>query len=326
MNPLIIKEEDYSGVMKREVVPELEKRKREFRLERQPGKPIYCVHHKADHSRGTVIISHGFTETAGKYEECIFYFLRMGLDTYCIEHCGHGRSYRLTKDPSLVHVDRYERYVQDLLFLAEYVRKEMKPGPLILYGHSMGGGIGAAAAAERPEFFSCLILSSPMIQPETRPVPWIFAEMTAALYAAAGKEMSYVAGQTPYQGGERFEDSAAVSRARFEYYQKKREADPLYQMSAPSYGWLLAAAKLKHFLMREGWRRLRMPVLVFQAEKESFVSNRAMERFVTKVNRYGNVSLVRVTGAKHEIYNSAEKVLRKYWGRIEQFSHLQVKT
>lgn len=186
MNPLIIKKEDYSGVMERKIMPELEKRKREFRLERQPGKPIYCVRYKADHTRGTVIISHGFTETAEKYEECIFYFLRMGLDTFCIEHCGHGRSYRLTDDLSLVHTDSYERYVQDLLFLAEYVEKGAQTSPLILYGHSMGGGIGAAAAAKRPDLFSRLILSSPMIQPETRPVR--LCRMRAGIHPPAGYE------------------------------------------------------------------------------------------------------------------------------------------
>lgn len=319
MRKLIIKEDDYIGVMEQKVVPELEAGKREIRLERQPGKKIYCVHYKAEHPRGTVVISHGFTETAEKYAECIYYFLRMELDVFCIEHCGHGRSYRLTEDLSLVHTDSYERYVNDLLFSAEYIRKESPTGQLILYGHSMGGGIGAAAAAKRPELFSRVILSSPMIQPETRPVPWVLAVTAARLAAAAGKERSYVAGQAPYKGEERFEDSASVSRARFEYYQKKRTANPLYQMNAPSYGWFLAAAGLKHFLMSEGWKHLCMPVLVFQAEKESFVSNKAMEKFVRKANRNGNASLVRVEGAKHEIYNSDEKVLKKYWERIQYF-------
>lgn len=32
-------------------------------------------------------------------------------------------------------------------------------------------------------------------------------------------------------------------------------------------------------------------------------------------NSAGNVRLIRVRGAKHEIYNSDEKVLSKYWGR-----------
>ena len=29
------------------------------------------------------------------------------------EHCGHGLSYRLTDDPSLVHLDRWNRYSRD---------------------------------------------------------------------------------------------------------------------------------------------------------------------------------------------------------------------
>lgn len=72
------------------------------------------------------LISHGFTETSEKYKELIYYFLRGGYHVYIPEHCGHGHSYRLVEDPSLVHVDCYKRYVADLLFVARTAKKEHK--------------------------------------------------------------------------------------------------------------------------------------------------------------------------------------------------------
>lgn len=319
MKDFIIKEQNYIEVMKHTVVPELLACQEEIYLKREVKHKLYCAHYKTKHPKGVMLISHGFTETAEKYQECIYYFLQMGFDTFCIEHCGHGRSYRLTDDLSLVHTDHYERYVSDLIFAAEYAKNIYKNLPLLLYGHSMGGGIAAAAAARRPDLFSGLILSSPMIQPDTRPVPWILAESIAGFFVMAGKSTSYVSGQKPYQGPERFEDSASMSSARFSYYQKKRIANPLYQMSAASYGWLFNAAKLKHYLMSEGFRQIQMPVLVFEAQLEKFVSNKEMERFVRKINQNGNARLIKIKDAKHEIYNSGDQALSTYWESINNF-------
>lgn len=48
-------------------------------------------------------------------------------------------------DPSLVYVDSYHRYVEDLLFVARKQKAEACGLPLVLYSHSMGGGIAAAS-------------------------------------------------------------------------------------------------------------------------------------------------------------------------------------
>ena len=78
------------------------------------------------------------TETSEKYKELIYYFLRGGYHVYIPEHCGHGHSYRLVEDPSLVHVDCYKRYVADLLFVARTAKKEHKNLNLYLFGAFYG--------------------------------------------------------------------------------------------------------------------------------------------------------------------------------------------
>lgn len=319
MGTLIVKEDNYKEQMDRIVTPYLQKRKAELWLERDGKRKLYCARYLTERARGVVLISHGFTETAEKYMECIYYFLKMGYHVYCIEHCGHGMSYRMTDDLSLVHIDKYERYVEDLIFAAKRAKQENEGMPLFLYAHSMGGGIGAAAAAKEPGMFDKLILTSPMIRPATRPVPWMAAKMIAEIFCAAGKEEKYVAGQRPYDGAEQFEESSSTSRARFEYYQEKRSNTPMYQMSAPSYGWLKSAGRLNAYLRSEGWKRIDVPVLLFQAEQEELVSKREQERFVRKMSRRGRVRLVRVPESKHEIFNAEDKIVEGYWKKIFAF-------
>ena len=127
----ILKEQDYQEQMEHVVEPYLHSKERELWLEREHGKQIYVRCYQAKKARGVVLISHGFTETSEKYKELIYYFLRGGYHVYIPEHCGHGRSYRLVEDPSLVHVDSYKRYVADLLFVARTAKKEHKNLKLI---------------------------------------------------------------------------------------------------------------------------------------------------------------------------------------------------
>ncbi len=319
MKELILKEKDYKETMEQTVLPYLRKRQSQLWLERQCGRKLYYVCYRAEQAGGVVLISHGFTESAEKYQEVIYYFLKRGFHVYCMEHCGHGHSYRLVQDLSLVHIDCYERYVEDLLYAAKTAKKENEALPLYLYAHSMGGGIGAAAAAREPDCFNKLVLTSPMLRPKTGAVPWWAARLIADIYCLLGKEEDYVMGQKPYGELEQFAESASTSEARFAFYQEKRRAEPLYQINAPSYGWLRNAGRMNRYLRREGWKRISAPVLLFQAERDDFVSLREQERFVRKLSGRGEARLVKTVGTKHEIYNADEDVLEPYWERVFAF-------
>lgn len=326
----ILSENDYMNQMDTLVVPYLNKRKKEIYLQRETEKKIYTVSYRADSPKGIMLISHGFTESAEKYREMAYYFVREGYHTIIMEHCGHGRSYRLVKDPSLIHIDKYERYVDDLLFVAHTVHIKYPKLPFYLFGHSMGGGIAAAAAGTEPMLFHRIILSSPMIRPSTENVPWYVAYAISALCCLTGKSTSYVIGQKPYQGPETFTVSSVVSEARFTYYQKIRDREPLFHMNGASYGWLHEAARLNSFLRTKGWKRIKVPVLMFQAGQDTFVSNKEQDRFMDKLTRKNDISsgqdksvptfqLVRIPQSKHEIYTSRSEVLNDYWEKIFEF-------
>lgn len=316
---LILREETYADQMEQTVEPYLSKRRRRCSIEREKGKKIYCECYQADQGEGIALICHGFTEAAPKYQDIVYYFLKMGYHVYLPEHCGHGRSYRLCEDPSLVHVDTWKRYVEDFLGIAHAAAKEHPGLPMVVFGHSMGGGIAAAAAAEEPMLFEKAVLTSPMIRPLTGRVPWKSASQIARTFTLTGRGRRYVAGQKPYDGKEVFETSGGLSRARFERWQKIKKSSRRFQLSAASYGWLNAAAGLNHYLQWTGWRKIQAPVLLFQAERETMVSKGEQKRFARKLAFRGKGKLICVHGAKHEIFSAPRQREVWYWTRVFGF-------
>ena len=164
----IIHEEEYAEQMRMTVLPYLSARCRETWIPciqgKEKEKRIHIKRYLADQPRGVAVISHGFSESARKYQEIIYYFLKEGYHVYLPEHCGHGLSYRFAEDPSLVHVDHWSRYSRDFLRVSRLIRKAHRNLPMYLFAHSMGGAVAAIAAARDPYMYKKVILSSPMIR------------------------------------------------------------------------------------------------------------------------------------------------------------------
>ena len=84
MEKIIIQDQDFKEKMKNLVEPYLAIRKSELWPEREPERKIHCVKYHADNPKAVVMISHGYTETAEKYKEIIYYFLK-GILIYTSE-------------------------------------------------------------------------------------------------------------------------------------------------------------------------------------------------------------------------------------------------
>lgn len=324
----IIQEDNFADIMKDEVEPYLYAHCRECYItgakepeRREKNGKLHVKFYETDRPKGVIIISHGFTEGAQKYDEMIYYFLKAGYHVCMPEHMGHGLSYRLTEDPSLVHIDTWKRFVRDFLKVCHVVKEQYSELPLFLFAHSMGGAIGTIAAAWETELFQKIILSSPMIRPLTGNVPWSVTVAIAQVECLAGRNARYVIGQKPYDGSEILETSAAVSEARFTRYNEIRKQSREIQTSAASYGWLLASIKMSWYLRYHGWKKLTAPVLLFQAEKDAFVSVRAIQKFAKKLQRKGRTlcEYMYMPGSKHEIFGSDDETMQAYVERILSF-------
>lgn len=317
----VFEEHGYREQMEMIALPYNRARENEKYVERTAGEKIHLCTYRADHAKAAVVISHGYTESIIKYQEVIYYFLSHGYHVFMAEHCGHGKSYRLNDDPSLVHVDSYMRYVSDLLFVAGECKKVYPDLPMYLYAHSMGGGIGAAAIATEPKLFDKALLTSPMIRPLTGGVPWAAAKALAGAAVKTGHGGDYAAGQKPYSGLAAAEERCGSSIARHLYYEEIRMDDVTLQTCACSFGWIYEAAKLNDFLRTKGWKKVEIPVLLMQAEEETLVSKSEQHHYIRKIaaNKKACAKLMEVPNTRHEIFNATSDIQIVYWKRVFDF-------
>ncbi|BDR53952.1 lysophospholipase [Bombiscardovia apis] len=264
--------------------------------------------------RGVIVISHGFTEFAGKYNEMAWYFLLSGYTVCILEHWGHGLSGRGLHDPNLVWVDSYERYVEDLAaFCEEMAAVYGGDQPICLFAHSMGGGIAASLLERHPMLIDRAVLSSPMIAPKTG-LPLGVAQLVMEAACAAGKGQSKVPGHHPFSP--EFDESAVgnASPARLRWIHQQRASSSDFQTSAATYGWVREAIALSRQVLKPALcEHVEASTLVFQASPDSFVLPKPQNRFVNQVRNGGSsISLVRIPRAGHELYTMPNPILKPY--------------
>ena len=312
-----IPEEDYEQIMKTEVEPWLAARRETGFDERVKGQPIYFEHYRADAPRGVIVLSHGFTESVRKFAEPIYYMLQAGYEVWGVDHRGHGHSFRGNDNPFVVHAERFEDYVLDLRHLTETrVKPAAEKLPVYLYCHSMGGCVGAWTIEQYPELFRKAVLSSPMLGISFGGIPLWVASLAAALKGIPSKGKDPLSPVTAFPQ-ERYEDSASNSEARFLYYYHKKLSDPQLQTCAGSTKWGREAIKAcRRVCSAREVAKIRIPVLLFQAEKDTFVVNPAQDAFAEKAK---TCELVKLPGLRHELYFNSGEGLQRYWEKIFAF-------
>ena len=313
-----IEAERYAELMQTRVEPELAARRETGFDERVEGEPIYYEHYRADKPKGVIVISHGFTESVRKFHESIYYMLQAGYEVWGVDHRGHGLSHRPGGKELVVHTPRFKDYVLDLVHLTEtLVRPAAKGLPLYLYCHSMGGCVGAWTIEDYPELFRKAVLSSPMLGLSFGKIPTPVAYAVAALKSlGADKGAEPLSPVTEYPE-ETYEASASNSEPRFHYYYQKRRADSTLQTCAASAGWgREAIAATWHVRAARNAARIRIPVLLFQAENDTFVVNAAQDIFAARVK---DCRLVKQPGMRHELYFAEGAQLKNYWETIFAF-------
>ena len=101
-----------------------------------------------------------------------------GWHVHALDHRGHGDSSR---------ADRYlvRDYADDVLALV----RDQFPGPLVLYGHSLGAWVAVTVAAHLPDRVSAVILEDP-------PAPAFLLDVSASSWYDLWRQMQALAGST----------------------------------------------------------------------------------------------------------------------------------
>ncbi|HKU39273.1 MAG TPA: lysophospholipase [Polyangiales bacterium] len=235
-----------------------------------------------DAKRGTLIVlMHGYAEHAGRYAEFAEVLARAGHVVCALDGRGHGQS-----EGQRGHVSTYDRYVDDYYDFACSAKQRWPDRPLILFGHSNGGLIAMRAVQSKPQLADGLIVTSPLIalQRAHQPVPvWLAALITR------------VAARLPLPNGlkrhELTHDATIIAA---------HKRDRLnHGWSTP--GWYVST----HDAMREAFENLaslRLPVLVFLAERDPIVPPTAVQRLFEGLGS-ADKELIVVRDALHEVLN-----------------------
>lgn len=138
-------------------------RSEELWLDTPDGTRIFVYHWSPDGDgppRGSVQVSHGMAEHAGRYARVAERLTAAGFAVWADDHRGYGRTAGAAEN--LGHVaDRggWELLLSDLALLDEHVRSRLPGVPRCLLGHSMGSFLAQDDLARRPGAFDAAVLS-----------------------------------------------------------------------------------------------------------------------------------------------------------------------
>ena len=312
----VIEEKDYSNIMINEAEPYLEKRREDRYFFSADGKKLHCEIYEKILSRGSVVILHGFTESAEKFREMAFYFRKAGYSVYSLDLRGHGKSHRDSDNPLRVDIESFDTYAQDLnTFIENIVKPSSKDRKIYIYSHSLGSTVALLYMMKYTDTVSKAVLSSPMICGNMGMPTAVAGTVAKALCTLGGKKIP-APGRCVFDENQTVENSDAVSRARFEYYHKKRVTEPLYQTSGPSFSWVKASLVARDKILNEdNISRIRAEMLIFKPETDRQLLGEYTDRFA----KMADVKIKDVKNSRHEIFMSGDETLKWYVEEILDF-------
>ena len=316
---VLVNEDKYAEEMNTLVEPYLASLRTDGYFEGVGGDKLHYEAYLPENATAAIVVSHGFTESAEKFREMSYYYAKAGYLVFAIDHRGHGYSHRENpQDPETVHIDNFDTYIEDLkLFVDTVVKPQAGELPLYLYGHSMGGAVSVLFIMKYADVFEKCVLTAPMISANTANLPHFLTGNLAKLFAALGKGKEPVFNRGGYDPDRKFEDSNDTSRARFDYYQAKRNATREYQTSRPSYAWVREAVRVVKIQLNENnCKKIKAKVMLCQPEWDASVIMAPQNVFVSRVP---GAIFKKFYGAKHEIYMSPNDVMDKYLNTVFSF-------
>lgn len=238
-------------------------------------------------ARGTVLLTHGYAEHAGRYVPLIAALNEAGYDVFFRDLPGHG-----TAEGPRAQVDVAEMISLHLDMRRE-ARERMRSGPFAVFGHSMGGLITAASALIQPEGLDGVALSGPAL----RPLPQMPRGLVNALVGVARLAPCLPAARL---------DAEAVSRDP--QVRQAYDNDPLcYRGLVPALTGATMLDQGHRCLVHARHWDPGLPLLVFHGTEDALAHIGGSREFVAAATHAGADSRLReVPGAYHEVFNEPE--------------------
>ena len=254
--------------------------------------------------KGTVLIFPGRTEYIEKYGRTAQDLSQRGFSTLCVDWRGQGLAERLTDDPLVGHVDRFQDYQSDVNSLMRLIAHIDIPKPLYLIGHSMGGAIGLRSLLNVLPV-QAAVFTGPMwgiaINPLLRPIAR-YLPLTMNAIGQGHLRMINTA-KTPYVQSSPFSDNQLTTdRDAWDYMKRQIAEVPDLSLAGPSMAWLHEAQKETRSLMKAP--APSVPTLTFLGSGEVIVDTDAIR---DRMSRWPLGKLREIAGA-HEALMEAPDI------------------
>ncbi|MGJ8558792.1 MAG: alpha/beta hydrolase [Litorimonas sp.] len=131
-----------------------------YQLISADGTKLHARHWTAPTTHATLALVHGFGEHGARYAPMAAHLTAQGVQVIAIDLRGHGRS-----DGKRGVVLSYDDFRADLAALLDRARQLHAgvKGPLVLFGHSMGGGIVLDHGLSASPGVDGIIASAPLV-------------------------------------------------------------------------------------------------------------------------------------------------------------------
>lgn len=231
------------------------------------------------------IIIHGIGEHVGRYAHVAVFFAQQGYLVTGIDHYGHGKSDgKPGASKTLPEIFDY------LAAFTEHVRHVFRM-PVVLYGHSMGGGLLTGYLLHRQPAVKAAIVSAPALIVARNPNVFLrtFLRVAAGLFP-----------QWRFKQGL---DIRKISHDPAEV--EKFKQDPLRHDQA--------SLRLLHLLVSNGrWclrhaDRLKVPTLLIHGNADEFTSVEGSRLFARKAPKTW-LTYKEWNGLYHEMHNEPQKL------------------
>ena len=313
-----ISQNNYKEEMLNKVEPYLHKKLKCGYILGEKKLKLYYEKFIVKNAKANIVICHGLGEVTEKYYELIYYFMKEQYSVFIVEHRGHGRSQRIGIDSSQINVEKFDYYVEDFRkFIDEIVIPCGNNKNLLLFAHSMGGGIGTVFLEKYNNYFKAAILSSPMHGINTGKIPPSLAYIISIGMKIFGAGRRYLPGQVPYTLEKDIVSRATSCKERYDYQYEKIKKNNAYHSGGSSALWYIESSKaIKELVKKENILKIKIPILLFQAEYDTYVIPRAQNKFA----RYAkNCELIYVKGSKHEAYFERDEITFAFIEKLLSF-------
>lgn len=316
-----VPEAEYEVLYRDVVAPWCEQHGQQGQFEGVDGVPIRFVSYDTPADNGALVVFPGRTETFLKYCELAYDLRDLGFAIYMMDHRGQGLSGRMLADSEKGYVRYFDDYVQDM---RTFVREHVAPNHdrLFAIGHSMGGA-ALTVLEQRYDFFEAAVLSAPMLKINTDPYPGFVANAISGVLSYVGRAKDYTLGEGPYDpAADVFETNEVThSRVRFESAKQQWLDDPSLALGGPTNRWVYRSLKATR-AARLLAVTLDLPVLMFQAEVDTFVRNSGQDWVCSWAP---DCEKVVMPGAFHEILMETDSIRDVVLERLRAFllSHAQ---